>query len=103
MLWRNYVFRRGPGVHELWERLFEERSARVLYITGRGFDVRSQLSIRAFVDGCRLSGHRISKAELLLVGFPGYQLGQELIEQTEANARELERIFSSIGTTAGVN
>src|SRR5262245_43449490 len=40
MLWKHYVYRRGDGVHELWEPLFKRRPMRLLYIAGKGFDVR---------------------------------------------------------------
>ena len=32
MLWDRYVFRRGAAVHELWDRLFDKRPVRLLYI-----------------------------------------------------------------------
>ena len=39
MLWDHYVFRRGDGVHELWDDLLKDRPVQLLYIAGRGFDV----------------------------------------------------------------
>ncbi len=39
MLWDHYVFRRGDGVHELWDDLLKDRPVKLLYIAGRGFDV----------------------------------------------------------------
>jgi hypothetical protein len=77
--------------------MFARRRVRLLYIAGRGFDIRSQGVLRAFVDEVRNSGATIEKAELLLVGFTGYQLGNELIELTESNARELSSIFAPLG------
>jgi hypothetical protein len=102
MLWKHYVFRRGPEVHDLWDHLFEDRPIRLLYIAGRGFDVRAQRVMKAFVDSVELSGYTIATAELLLVGFTGYLLSQELHDQTERNARMLEDMFRPFGGTAGV-
>jgi hypothetical protein len=97
MLWEHYVFRRGKEVHELWDPLFERRPIRLLYIAGRGFDIRAQTVMRECVRGIQAAGSSVVEAKLLLVGIAGYELDQSLIDLTEDNARELERIFSAIG------
>jgi hypothetical protein len=97
MLWKQYVFRRGADVEDMWDLLFENRPVRLLYIAGRGFDVRAQAVMNAFIETCRVSGHTIKKAELLLIGFEGHQLSEELKEQTEDNANALEQAFSVLG------
>lgn len=108
MLWREYVYRRGDGVHDMWDRLFENRPIRLLYIAGRGFDLRAQTVMKEFILNCKSRGHRIEKAELLLVSFSGYELSKDLKEQTEENAQALETLFNgtepvshvSIGSSA---
>jgi hypothetical protein len=97
MLWEHYVFRRGTEVHDMWDALFENREINLLYIAGRGFDIRAQSVINAFVSN--LGNQKINKAELLLVSFTGYQLSSELMIQTDENARILEQTFNTIGTT----
>jgi hypothetical protein len=102
MLWQHYVFRRGLDVHTMWDQLFEKRPIRLLFITGRGFDVRARLVMKAFVENVRESGHKIDEAKLLLVGFSGYHLSPELNEQTEQNAAELKEMFNSLGQTVDI-
>lgn len=108
MLWKHYVYRRGGAVHDMWDRLFENRPIRLLYIAGRGFDLRAQAAMNEFVLNSELRGHWIEKAELILVSFSGYELSDELNEQTEKNALALEKLFNgsqpvkhvSIGSSA---
>lgn len=102
MLWQHYVFRRGAQVQELWEGLFERRPVRVLFITGRGFDTRARATLRAFVDSAT-SFDMLESAELLLVGFSGYELSQELTSRTEENAHELEAMFKPLGPTTTIS
>ena len=99
MLWQHYVFRRGEGVHELWEPLFARRTIRLLYIAGRGFDVRAQAAMRECVASLRSAGATVEHAELVLVGFSGYQLDASLLDLTEENAQALESIFAALGPT----
>jgi hypothetical protein len=103
MLWKHYVFRRGGEVQDLWERMFERRPLRILYISGRGFDTRAQTTLNAFVECVQRSESILQKAELLLVGFKGYQLSDELRRQTDENARSLEQTFSLLGGTTNVS
>jgi hypothetical protein len=103
MLWRQYVFRRGQEVYSTWDRLFERRPIRLLFISGRGFDLRAQRVMNAFIENVRESRHDIREAKLLLVGFSGYQLSQELRDQTEENAKALESSFAGIGSTETVS
>jgi hypothetical protein len=97
MLWKQYVFRRGGEVHELWEDLFRRKSVRLLYIAGRGFDLRAQAVMRSFVDSCGSAAHDVTSANLLMVDFAGYELSAELNEITNENAAELTRFFSALG------
>jgi hypothetical protein len=100
MLWKQYVFRRGPEVNDMWELRFDRVPARLLYIAGRGFDYREQAVMNSFIESTAVSGHRFDKADLLLVGFEGYQLTEELEKQTTENAEALERSFSRLGSTS---
>jgi len=99
MLWDHYIFRRGSGVHELWDRLFEDRPIRLLYIAGRGFDVRAQAVMREFVSSLGGSGRKVEKARLLLVGFSGYELDEDIRQLTEENATALQTTFDALGET----
>jgi hypothetical protein len=103
MLWKHYVFRRGGDVQDMWDALFEKRTVRLLYIGGRGFDTRAQTVMSEFVKSLRLTGARIEKAELLLVGFKGYQLDDELKEQTRTNTEALEATFRELGHSRTVS
>lgn len=102
MLWQHYVFRRGNGVYDLWDRLFENRPVRLLYIAGRGFDTRVLVVMKQFLRNLRSSGCRIEKAELVLISFTGYHLSDHLRIQTEANAQALHDFFKDIGTVSEV-
>lgn len=102
MLWRQYVFRRGREVHKTWDQLFSKRQIRLLFIAGRGFDLRAQKVLRALVDNIRESRHAIHEAKLLLVSFTGYELSDELRQRTEENAATLTAAFSEIGLTETV-
>jgi hypothetical protein len=97
MLWDHYVFRRGSAVHELWDRLHEQRAMRVLYIAGRGFDVRAQAVMREYVASLQSVRPRIESATLLLIGFSGYELDADVRQLTEENAQALETIFMPLG------
>lgn len=102
MLWRQYVFRRGREVHSTWDQLFENRPIRLLFIAGRGFDLRAQKVLNALVENIRESRHQIVEAKLLLVSFTGYELSEELRQETEENAKALEATFAEIGFTETV-
>ena len=102
MLWDHYVFRRGNAVHDLWDGLMKDRPVNLLYIAGRGFDVRAQKVMREFVAGQCGSGRRTASAKLLLLGFEGYELEEAIVKLTEENAAALESLFSPLGSTATV-
>ncbi len=102
MLWEHYVFRRGESVHELWEPLFARRPIRLLYIAGRGFDVRAQVAMRECIASIGSSSTTVERAELVLLRLTGYQLDSSLLELTEQNAQTLESIFSAIGTAESI-
>jgi len=99
MLWDHYVFRRGSGVHDLWDRLHDIRSMRVLYIAGRGFDVRAQTVMREYVTNLQSAGRRVDSAKLLLIGFSGYELEEDIRALTEENAAALKTIFDPLGSS----
>jgi hypothetical protein len=106
-LWNRYVFRRGAEAEDLWDQMFRDRHVqgrpvRLLYVCGRGFDVRAIAVMQRFVTSVRESGCVIEDAQLLLVGFSGYQLDDELQSLTQQNADELARIFSEIGCSRTV-
>jgi hypothetical protein len=102
MLWRHYVFRRGPELNDTWDRLFRRRASRILFISGRGFDLRARRVMEAFVENVQESRHKIEEAKLLLVGFSGYALSEELRQQTEDNAAALSETFRAIGVVEEV-
>lgn len=97
MLWDRYVFRRGTGVHELWDRLFDRRPVRLLYIAGRGFDLRAQPVMEELVNNLQSAERDIQSAQLLLVGFTDYELEEDIAQLTEENAARLKAIFSPLG------
>jgi len=49
MLWKHYVFRRGDDVHDMWDQLFQGHSIKLLYIAGRGFDIRVNTVLDQFL------------------------------------------------------
>ncbi len=107
MLWEQYVFQRGTKVQDLWERMYRDRRdtkkpVRILYIAGRGFDVRANTVLEKYVESVLESGCQIEKAELVLVGFSNYQLSQELQQQTNENAVSLSAAFACIGSTVAI-
>jgi hypothetical protein len=102
-LWNRYVFCRGAETQDMWDQMFQQRrvegrAVRLLYVRGRGFDVRAQAVMNRFVGSLSGAGCTIAKAELLLVGFSGYLLSDELQRQTEENAAALESRFAAIGS-----
>lgn len=103
MLWDHYVFRRGPGVHDLWDDLLGDRPVKLLYIAGRGFDVRAQAVMREFVASQQGPGRVTTQAKLVLLGFTGYELEEDIKALTEENASELERLFAPLGLTEHVS
>ncbi|QNB06071.1 hypothetical protein G5S34_04290 [Herbaspirillum frisingense] len=102
MLWDHYVFRRGDGVHELWDDLLKDRPVKLLYIAGRGFDVRAQSVMREFVAGQQGAERKTVSAKLLLLGFQGYELDDDIEMLTQENAAALEAVFAPLGETATV-
>src|SRR5882762_834262 len=107
MIWKNYVFRRGIGVEDLWDQMFADRRAKgeplkLLYVAGKGFDIRANVVATKFVNRLLASQCEVADASLLLVGFSGYQLSPELQAQTEKNAKELEETFKVIGSCESI-
>lgn len=97
LLWDSYVFRRGAAVAELWDNLFAKRRSKLLYIVGRGFDVRALEVLRGFIDCCEAGKYAFDNANLLLVGFSRYEMSEELIQLTEENAAKLKSMFEQLG------
>ena len=99
MLWDHYVFRRGGRVHDLWDDLLKDRPVKLLYIAGRGFDVRAQTVMREFVASQTGPGRQTVSAKLLLVGLNGYELDESMQQLTAENAASLEAAFAPLGGT----
>lgn len=97
-LWEQYVFQRGSDANELWERLFQDRPIRLLYIAGGGFDVRAQAVMRECINSIKSSGGTVEEAKLVLINFSNYRLDDALKTLTEQNEHELAEMFSDIGT-----
>lgn len=102
MLWRDYIYRRGSGVQDLWDVMFEKRPVRLLYISGRGFDVRAQLVVNSLVENLLFTRHSVERAELCLVSLRDYQLPVELKAETSDNGNKIEESFSRIGTAFSI-
>jgi len=102
MLWKHYVFRRGNDVHEMWHDLFQCRPVKLLYITGRGFDIRARTILEQFAQAFASSDAVVMEAEMLLLQLPGYHLSEELQEQTESNEVRLREIFGSLANARTV-
>lgn len=102
MLWDHYVFGRGEDVRVLWDGLFTEKDVRLLYIAGRGFDVRAEAVMRSFVDGGIACVRKLDAAKLLMIDFGGYELSSELEDLTVSNAKKLSELFSCLGITETV-
>lgn len=99
-LWQHYIYRKGAGVHDLWDSLFSGRTPRLLYISGQGFDLRAQSMMRAFTANVKDASRVFEKAHLTMVGFSGYQLSEELVAETETNAQQIVREFLSMAESA---
>ena len=97
MLWNHYVFRRGADVHDMWDTLFANRTVRLLYVAGRGFDTRAQTVMSEFVGNLKLTGAHVERADLLLIRFTAYHLDDALKQQTETNTDALTDTFQSLG------
>lgn len=97
------VFCRGAEVQDMWDQMFQQwrlagKGVRLLYVGGRGFDLRAQAVMDRFIGSVTSSRCAVEKAELLLVAFSGYQLSDELKDETTANANALEAKFAAIGS-----
>lgn len=108
MLWKHYVFRRGAEAQDMWDQLYQGRTreqspTRLLYIAGRGFDVRAQAVMERFIESISTTKDSVIDAKLLLIGFTDYELSQDLIEQTEQNAAALTTAFAPLGGTEAIS
>jgi hypothetical protein len=82
--------------------MYHKRKLRLLYIAGRGFDVRAQSVMKAYVANLQSSGCDVVSAKLILLGFSGYALEQDVQDLTEENANSLKRIFLPLGLAQSV-
>ena len=99
-LWQHYIYRKSTGVHDLWDSLFLGRSSRLLYISGRGFDLRAQAVMQAFTSNVKDANRIFERAHLALIGLTGYQLNDELVAETAANAEALIQEFLKVSDRA---
>lgn len=97
MLWDPYVFRRDDAVHELWDRLFESRPIRLLYICGAGFDVRAQTPVTELVENLVGQRRNIEHANMLAIQIDDYELDEEIVGLVAENSAKIKEIFSKIG------
>lgn len=107
MIWDNYVLRKGLEVEELWDQMFKARREaskpiRLLYIGGKGFDLRAGKVMRSYVERLQASGCVIAQAELVLLSFTSYELDAHLVTLTAANAADMYAVFSNIGRISEV-
>jgi len=100
MIWQQYVYRRGNEVPALWDALFRKRKPKLLYIAGQGFDIRVIKVMEKFLSTLKDIGGEVGDAKLLLIEVGGYELSDELIEQTKENGAALESLFASIGSVS---
>lgn len=103
MLWKHYVFKRGDAVLDFWDQFYKGRDVKLLYITGKGFDLRVKKTLSEYKASLADAGCNVVSAELLLIDISGYELNDELIKQTEENEAELRRIFSDIGSVSEIS
>src|SRR6266545_202085 len=102
MLWQQYVFRRGNDAQAMWEELYTNRPVRLVYIAGQGFDTRVCHVLSKFAETIQPEKHHIEHAELLLISFTGYELSEELRQQTVDNAARLRATFAAFGNTTEI-
>lgn len=102
MLWNHYVYRRKHEVFDLWDAMFIGRRSKLLYIAGRGFDVRVRSVLDQFLNAVQGGGYEIEQATLLLVGFQGYELSDELQSLTQENTKALHELFEKIGSVVDI-
>ena len=98
MLWDQYVFRREPEVLGLWDDMFRPRQSKVLFVAGCGFDVRVTSVLKRFLDSARTGHYDLKDPILLLIELSGYELDDELQEQTTDNSVALRALFEPFGT-----
>ena len=101
MIWDNYLFRRGADVQELWDEIYatkadEQRPMRLLYIAGRGFDLRANIVLERFVDRLASSRCHIEAATLLRVGLSGYQLATTCANKRQKIPLDLRRCSQAL-------
>lgn len=58
--------------------------------------------MRSFAANAKDASRTFAKAHLAMVGFSGYQLSEELIAETEENARQMVREFTLISENATI-
>lgn len=85
----HYVFRRGKGVHELWDRMHHKRKLRLLYIAGRGFDVRAQAVMKQYVAN---QSSNVIRCRRLGRDLPS---GTASLDKSASSRRSLGRVHGS--------
>lgn len=106
MIWKDYVFRRGIEVEELWDQMYEQRAGEarpvnLLYVAGKGFDPRANRVIATYVERLLASDAEIS-GKLLLIEFPDHRLSSDLQDITTSNEAAIREIFNQIGPTTSI-
>jgi len=103
MLWDNYVFAVGNQAHELWDSMYADGEASILFISGIGFDTRGCIVLESFLENLRNSNARIRKFKLLLIDFAGYELGEDLSTLTKNNEKRMRNAFANFGEIEDVS
>jgi hypothetical protein len=86
----------------MWSQFFCKRRIKLLYIAGRGFDVRVKTVLAEFMENVFSIGATFEEAKLVLVGMQGYELDDTLHAQTTENAKEMSELFGKIGSISEV-
>jgi hypothetical protein len=93
MLWDRYVFRQASKVDELWDSLYTGAQTSVVYIAGRGFDVRGRIVMERFVSGLSSAKTIVTNSKLILVELSDYELDTEVLAITDENTQHLKSSF----------
>lgn len=89
--WNPYVLLHDEEVSQLWSKHFKTKNKKVLYILGKGFDVRMNLGLRSLLE----SSPDIDLTCLLIELVEGKDSSSHnLIQLVEQNFSELKEILS---------
>jgi len=81
----------------MWDRLFHGRTLKLLYITGIGFDLRSQRVLAEIKSSLAVEGRALSAATMLKLDFRPYELSGDLVELTKENSATMSAQFAALG------